>query len=664
MTTYMLDAIENGGMEFIRSLGPQWKPLSVLLQRMSLNQRRSFCCKILYQRMKEMKLEELAKSAIEPRPFIRETPALTPEERQKAQQDADWEQALPQNVRDAYLAPKKLNAPYNITVAQLQIRGHYLPPVDFMADFCLRAAYHFGLPATGPVPLPRRVQRWTVIKSPFIFKKKQENFERRTYARLVTVKDGHPDVVEMWLSYCVRNMFHGTGMKVNMFTNDYVGVGKSMDGDIKRLIEQERWAVDGYNHLHDDAKQLQNTIDMEIKRIESQMAKRDDTERARRVLQHRVTQLLSLEGLAEQEAQEIVLKEASKFSSSKTDEDVSPEVIEEKREMKFRELRREAMQSRAQKLPALDVEELEKEVEWDKQQDEALRKHLVHVGKYAQQKGIAPLTREEYFTYVPFVLLPKYKGIHKDIFDKVDELDLLRIPKGNAGYLSDWDNLTERERYALIVRHRRKAEHATVQSDKIDTSRLERMLQRRRNRRISTFDAGFEEALENTSARNSTPTQPVQPVNVPPESGSEAMAQLDQPRSDQIEVDEQAASTDRVAPESINAGVASGVEEIPQAQSGEVASTTAEEAPAENIQHTEVEEVEVDMASTATQEEVFDLPAEETQQVKAEGVKDDVVADGEAGATKTELVDETEVQGESEHSTNEIPTEDNSTPKP
>ena len=68
------------------------------------------------------------------------------------------------------------------------------------------------------------------------------------------------------------------------------------------------------------------------------------------------------------------------------------------------------------KLPALTLKDLKKEVEWDKQQDEALRKHLLHVGRYAQEKGIGPLTREEYFVYVPYVLLPKYKGIHKDVF--------------------------------------------------------------------------------------------------------------------------------------------------------------------------------------------------------------------------------------------------------
>src|SRR5256714_1526937 len=467
MTTYMLDAIEDGGMAFIRSLGEEWMPLIPILEGMSLNERRSICCKILYQRMKEVKMEELERSINEIKPFTRITPSLTPEQRTKLEIQENFDKDLSEDVKAAYMAPKRLRPPHGITVAQLQILGHYCPPVDFMADFCVRAAYHFGLPCTGPIPLPRKIERWTLVRSPFIFKKHQENFERRTYSRLVTIKDGNPDVVEMWISYCVDNQFHGTGMKLNLFTHDYVGVGKTMSDDIKQLIERDRWSIDGYNQLHDDAKQLQSTVDREIARIEGEISTRDSTERARRILQLRVKEVLKLEGVAEQEtkrAMEAVPREELELLR---DEDVT----------KMRANKRiEAMQSLAKRLPPLDADALTEEIEWDKQQDDALRKHLVHVGMYAQEKGIAPLTREEYFVYVPHVLLPKYKGIHKDVFALVEEKDLLRVPTENSGYLAEWDNLTERERFDLIVKHRQhKAdEDRPFEGVNKDSSRLAR----------------------------------------------------------------------------------------------------------------------------------------------------------------------------------------------
>src|SRR2546423_4537311 len=348
-----------------------------------------------------------------------------------------------------------------------------------------------------------------IVRSPFIFKKHQENFERRTYSRLVTIKDGNPDVVEMWISYCVDNQFHGTGMKLNLFTHDYVGVGKTMSDDIKQLIERDRWSIDGYNQLHDDAKQLQSTVDREIARIEGEISTRDSTERARRILQLRVKEVLKLEGVAEQEtkrAMEAVPREELELLR---DEDVT----------KMRANKQiEAMQSLAKRLPPLDADALTEEIEWDKQQDDALRKHLVHVGMYAQEKGIAPLTREEYFVYVPHVLLPKYKGIHKDVFALVEEKDLLRVPTENSGYLAEWDNLTERERFDLIVKHRQhKAdEDRPFEGDKKDSSRLARLIDRRRTRNrglsvgsekpeispASLEDADIESASVNASGEN------------------------------------------------------------------------------------------------------------------------------------------------------------------
>jgi len=482
MTTYMLDMIEDSALNFIQSLGPKWTPLLKILQNMSVNERRSFCCKILYQRMKEMHLEELARKANQPTPFRRETETLTPEQEEKLEEKRLWEEHLPEDVRDAYLAPKKLYAPYGIKCAQIQIRGWYRPPVEFMADFCVRAAYYFGLPCTGPVPLPRKIERWTTIRSPFIYKKQQEVFERRTFARLVTVKDGHPDVVEMWLSYCVRNQFFGTGMKAHLFSYDYVGVGKTMEKDIKDLIEHDRWSVDGYNMLQDDASVLKRTIDNEIARIESQIASRDNLDRATKILQNRVSELLHLEGEAEKEADTEVQEEAQKqlWAPPKSREEAE-EQKDRKRRMRDR-ARRGALGSLVKQLPEMELEDLDDEVTFDRQQVEALRKHLLHVGMYAQQKGVAPLTREEYFVYVPHVLLPKYEEIPEDIFDDLEEKGLLRVPKDDTGYLADWYEMDDQERHDAVVwyRQERPEEEEGWQGDKVDTSRFEEILVRRR----------------------------------------------------------------------------------------------------------------------------------------------------------------------------------------
>jgi small subunit ribosomal protein S10 len=94
-----------------------------------------------------------------------------------------------------------------------------------MADFALRAAYYLGLPAKGPTPLPKIVQRWTVLKANFVNKKSQENFERITLRRLIQIQDGDAEVVKVWLAYLRRYAFWGVGMKANVW--EYEGLGTS-----------------------------------------------------------------------------------------------------------------------------------------------------------------------------------------------------------------------------------------------------------------------------------------------------------------------------------------------------------------------------------------------------------------------------------------------------
>ena len=86
-----------------------------------------------------------------------------------------------------------------------------------------------GLPASGPVPLPRITQRWTVPKSHFIFKKAQENFERITLRRMIQIKDGNPETVQLWLAYLRKHQYWGIGMKANMWEFSELGADKIMD---------------------------------------------------------------------------------------------------------------------------------------------------------------------------------------------------------------------------------------------------------------------------------------------------------------------------------------------------------------------------------------------------------------------------------------------------
>jgi ribosomal protein S10 len=131
---------------------------------------------------------------------------------------------LPRNVQALYLRPLRRQAVYGVPACDLQLRSFSVRNVEFMADFALRAAYYLHLPAAGPVPLPRRVERWTVPRGSFIHKKSQENFERVTLRRLIQIQDAHPAAVEVWLAYLRKHQYYGVGMKANVWDYEKLGM--------------------------------------------------------------------------------------------------------------------------------------------------------------------------------------------------------------------------------------------------------------------------------------------------------------------------------------------------------------------------------------------------------------------------------------------------------
>ena len=59
--------------------------------------------------------------------------------------------------------------------------------LDQSAAQIVDTAERTGAAVAGPVPLPTKVEKYTVIRSPFIDKDSREQFEIRTHKRLIDV---------------------------------------------------------------------------------------------------------------------------------------------------------------------------------------------------------------------------------------------------------------------------------------------------------------------------------------------------------------------------------------------------------------------------------------------------------------------------------------------
>jgi small subunit ribosomal protein S10 len=53
----------------------------------------------------------------------------------------------------------------------------------------VETAKRTGARVSGPIPLPTRIERYTVLRSPHIDKKSREQFEIRTHKRLIDISE-------------------------------------------------------------------------------------------------------------------------------------------------------------------------------------------------------------------------------------------------------------------------------------------------------------------------------------------------------------------------------------------------------------------------------------------------------------------------------------------
>ena len=70
---------------------------------------------------------------------------------------------------------------------RIRLKAHDHKIIDQSASQIVDTAQRTGAVVAGPVPLPTRIQKFTVLRSPFIDKDSREQFEMRTHKRLIDI---------------------------------------------------------------------------------------------------------------------------------------------------------------------------------------------------------------------------------------------------------------------------------------------------------------------------------------------------------------------------------------------------------------------------------------------------------------------------------------------
>ena len=79
---------------------------------------------------------------------------------------------------------------------RIRLRAYDSKLLDTSTSDIINTANRTGAKVKGPIPLPTRIEKFTVNRSPHIDKKSRDQFEIRTHNRLLDIVDPTPQTVD------------------------------------------------------------------------------------------------------------------------------------------------------------------------------------------------------------------------------------------------------------------------------------------------------------------------------------------------------------------------------------------------------------------------------------------------------------------------------------
>jgi small subunit ribosomal protein S10 len=79
---------------------------------------------------------------------------------------------------------------------RVRLRAFDVELLDQSAKAICQTVQKAGAKVLGPIPLPTRINKFTVLRSPHVNKKSREQFEMRTHKRLIDIIEPSGEVMD------------------------------------------------------------------------------------------------------------------------------------------------------------------------------------------------------------------------------------------------------------------------------------------------------------------------------------------------------------------------------------------------------------------------------------------------------------------------------------
>lgn len=82
------------------------------------------------------------------------------------------------------------------SLLRIRVRAYENKILDASTKQIIDTALRYDAVVRGPIPLPTEIKKYTVNRSPFIYKNAREQFEMRVHKRLIDIENPSPKVIE------------------------------------------------------------------------------------------------------------------------------------------------------------------------------------------------------------------------------------------------------------------------------------------------------------------------------------------------------------------------------------------------------------------------------------------------------------------------------------
>ena len=90
-------------------------------------------------------------------------------------------------VKTASLSKTKKSSVLGGSVVKIRLKAYYPDRLDHSVREIMDAVKRTGAVVKGPIPLPRRTRRWTVLTSPHVDKDARDQFQLTQHGRVLIV---------------------------------------------------------------------------------------------------------------------------------------------------------------------------------------------------------------------------------------------------------------------------------------------------------------------------------------------------------------------------------------------------------------------------------------------------------------------------------------------